>query len=177
MDPTCTNDIIKNMENVVINENNNEAQVIEVPKPKKPKPILYIGLNVPEDVKQHLIEKMDEHEELKTQFSTLPNKYMHHLTLQFGKKNSPEGWDQLLALKDATTPVTITHIVCCDKLMAFKCQLTEEYTKLCQTGTPHITIATNEGIKPFESTEVVKNMHEHKSIEFNFVFDSVVTHF
>ena len=174
------NIVVTNKIEPIADPNDGTTNPIDEPiiKPKKPKPILYIGISVPEEIKLQLLEKIQEcTEEIKTQFSTSPNKYMHHLTLQFGKKSNPEMWDKLLTLKDTSVQVTITHIVFCDKLLSFKCSLNDEFLVLCQSGIPHITIATSEGIKPFESVNIVKNMQEHKFEEFNFTFEGLITHF
>ena len=81
--------------------------------------------------------------------SQLPNKYYHHSTNKFGKQPFDEREGQKLNL----------HII--GRLITDKVDALVVENPNSNNEIPHITLATNNGIKPFQSNEELK-LHRDK---------------
>lgn len=90
-------------------------------------------------------QNVDEPEELMRKYpSELPNKYYHHSTNRFGKQPFDEREGEKLTL----------HII--GRLVTDKVDALVVENPNSDNEIPHITLATNFGVKPFKSNEELK---------------------
>ena len=90
-------------------------------------------------------QNVDNKEELMRKYpSNLPNKYYHHSTNKFGKQPFDKREGQKLTL----------HII--GRLITDKVDALVVENPNSDNEIPHITLATNNGIKPFKSNEELK---------------------
>ena len=90
-------------------------------------------------------QNVDNKEELMRKYpSNLPNKYYHHSTNKFGKQPFDKREEQKLTL----------HII--GRLITDKVDALVVENPNSDNEIPHITLATNNGIKPFKSNEELK---------------------
>ena len=90
-------------------------------------------------------QNVDNPEELMRKYpSNLPNKYYHHSTNKFGKQPFDKREGQKLNL----------HII--GRLITDKVDALVVENPNSDNEIPHITLATNNGIKPFKSNEELK---------------------
>ena len=90
-------------------------------------------------------QNVDNKEELMRKYpSNLPNKYYHHSTNKFGKQPFDKREGQKLTL----------HII--GRLITDKVDALVVGNPNSDNEIPHITLATNNGIKPFKSNEELK---------------------
>jgi len=95
-------------------------------------------------------QNVDNPEELMRKYpSILPNKYYHHSTNKFGKQPFDKREGQKLNL----------HII--GRLITDKVDALVVENPNSNNEIPHITLATNNGIKPFQSNEELK-LHRDK---------------
>ena len=95
-------------------------------------------------------QNVDNPNELMRKYpSQLPNKYYHHSTNKFGKQPFDEREGQKLNL----------HII--GRLITDKVDALVVENPNSNNEIPHITLATNNGIKPFQSNEELK-LHRDK---------------
>lgn len=95
-------------------------------------------------------QNVDNPEELMIKYpSNLPNKYYHHSTNKFGKQPFDKREGQKLNL----------HII--GRLITDKVDALVVENPNSDNEIPHITLATNNGIKPFKSNEELK-LHKDK---------------
>lgn len=95
-------------------------------------------------------QNVDNPNELMRKYpSQLPNKYYHHSTNKFGKQPFDKREGQKLNLHIIGRLIT-------DKVDALVVENPNSYNEI-----PHITLATSNGIKPFQSNEELK-LHRDK---------------
>ena len=95
-------------------------------------------------------QNIDNQNELMRKYpSQLPNKYYHHSTNKFGKQPFDKREGQKLNL----------HII--GRLITDKVDALVVENPNSDNEIPHITLATNNGIKPFQSNEELK-LHRDK---------------
>lgn len=95
-------------------------------------------------------QNVDNPEELMRKYpSNLPNKYYHHSTNKFGKQPFDKREGEKLTL----------HII--GRLITDKVDALVVENPNSNNEIPHITLATNNGIKPFKSNEELK-LHKDK---------------
>jgi hypothetical protein len=95
----------------------------------------------------------EEKEELLSQFvRSHPTTHLHHLTLKF-----QPSWDEVRELPlGQEVWVTVTGLLDTEKVQAFVVDSDSLVPCKCTNDTPHITVATAEGVKPFHSNAALK---------------------
>ena len=132
-----------------------KGHTASIPVSKKQNRIKYIAIVMEESFKEkclHIISDMG----MESKYKTLPNKFMHHITLCYclKPKYDRELFKKLVKMDSLQVKFSITHLVESSSLLAFACDLGGNNC-LVESGLPHITIATAEGVKPAQSVNVL----------------------
>ena len=96
-----------------------------------------------------------------TEGDWMPNKFAHHITLQFRPKSDSEHVDWVVKNQGLEVTVTATGSTHPGQnVAAISVELPPEIAEHCTNKTPHLTIATAEGVRPFEANNATYDPFE-----------------
>ena len=109
--------------------------------------ILYTGIffDFSEEEKENLLQVAGGFD--------MPNKFMHHITLQF-RPEMGEHVKWMLEHEGLEVKVKVIGVADSKKVAALSILIPHPTRVWCKNGIPHLTVATAKSIRPFESNQV-----------------------
>ena len=96
----------------------------------------------------------------------MPNEFLHHVTLQFRPKADSGHLMRVLEHEGMDVEVRIVGVAVGPDVAALAVELSPELTDLgidSANAVPHLTVATREGVKPFEANNALYTPLDEKS--------------